>query len=177
MIPSREECIALMKRCEMLPNIFEHSLKVSQVALYLTSRLIERGAELDSQEIEAAALLHDITKTRSLKTRENHAVTGCLVLKELGYERIGEIVRGHITSNEEVSPGEITAEEVVSYADKRVLHDRVVSLEERFSDLRRRYGRGEEGLRRIRILKTWSLKVERKILSKLDMDPRDLDDL
>ena len=39
---------------------------------------------------------------------------------------------------------------MVNYADKRVLHETVVTLEERFADLKVRYGRTPEALARIR---------------------------
>ena len=46
-------------------------------------------------------------------------------------------------------PRPLREAEVVNYADKRVLHARVVSLAERFADLKVRYGRTPEALVRI----------------------------
>ena len=46
--------------------------------------------------VMAGALLHDITKTKSIQTRENHALTGQELLENLGYARIGKIVGCHV---------------------------------------------------------------------------------
>ena len=66
------------------------------------------------------------------------------LLKGMGYERVGEVVAQHIWLCKEGDPSSVSEEEIVNYADKRVMHDRIVSLEERFSDLKERYGRKSE---------------------------------
>ncbi len=168
-LPDRQECLELMDESEMLPNIKDHCLVVCRVALMLAIELNGSGESLDLREIEAAALLHDITKTRSIKTGENHAVTGARVLRDLGYGRIADIVGEHI--NPMYRPGdELTAEEVISYADKRVLHDSVVDLNQRFNYLQERYGRDEQSVNRIKMLKKKTDQLEHKILKKIDID-------
>ena len=62
-----------MDRYSMLPNIVEHSYRVCQVASFLGKALSGPGKGLDPALIVASSLLHDITKTRSLKTKEQHA--------------------------------------------------------------------------------------------------------
>ena len=145
--PDRATCLELMDRYDMLPNIRRHSLVVCHVATSIARSLCSVGMTLDLPLIEAAALLHDITKTRSLRTGEHHARSGALLLARLGYHRIARIVRFHIHPP---PPGDhLTPEEIVSYADKRVLHDRIVSLGERFAYLRQRYGTTAAALDRI----------------------------
>jgi len=139
---------------------------VCRLALHIARALINAGADLNIEEIEAAALLHDITKTRSLETGENHALTGGKLLRELGYERIAKIVEEHIHPGRGGSA--VTAEEIVSYADKRVLHDSVVSLDERFDYLVNRYGCNALALDRIRAAKLRAEEIEKKLLSKVD---------
>ncbi len=63
---------------------------------------------------------------------------------------------------------------MVNYADKRVRHDQIVSLRERFLDLKDRYGRGPEALRYLEALERESFEIERKIFFFLGMDPDDL---
>jgi len=175
-VPSREKCISLMKSQGMLPNIIRHSLTVEKVALFLSHALRRSGEDLNLPEIIAAALLHDITKTRSIQTHENHALTGETLLKELGYPRIGEIVRYHIEIPPAIFNGRpISPEEIVNYADKRVLHNAVVSLAERFQDLRKRYGgTTTEACSRLRMLEKHCYLLEKKIFSKIDFDPEAL---
>ncbi|MFW6241518.1 MAG: HDIG domain-containing metalloprotein, partial [Thermodesulfobacteriota bacterium] len=75
-IPTRTECYRLIFESGMLDHIVAHSLQVSRVALLLTDALNASGADLDRPLIRSAALLHDITKTRSLETGERHSETG-----------------------------------------------------------------------------------------------------
>jgi HD superfamily phosphodiesterase len=110
------------------------------VALFLSKELNKKGQTIDLSLVEAASLLHDLTKTECLQTKEDHAQTGSQLLKEMGYERIGDVVAQHIRLPKEGDPSSVSEEEIVNYADKRVMHDRIVSLEERFSDLKERYG-------------------------------------
>ncbi|MEN9561288.1 MAG: hypothetical protein RIQ56_561, partial [Candidatus Parcubacteria bacterium] len=61
-------------------------------------------------------------------------------LAERGYGALGKIVASH---GLRLPPGaHATIEQkILYYADKRVLIDRVVELEERFADFRKRYGK------------------------------------
>ncbi len=53
-IPTREECLELMTRYGMLANIVEHSLKVAEVALIISSALNRKGQHLNLRLVEAA---------------------------------------------------------------------------------------------------------------------------
>jgi uncharacterized protein len=89
-IPSLKECDELMAKYCMLPNIIAHSRQVMRVSLVITDNL-KNGLSINRNLIMAAALLHDITKTRALETREPHDQSGGELLRELGFARIGEI--------------------------------------------------------------------------------------
>lgn len=173
MIPTREECYRLMRQYGMLENIINHSLKVAKVACFIAKELNKRGHRIDIALVEASSLLHDLTKTICLGTGEDHAKTGSQLLKELGYERVGEIVREHIEITKVNNPSMVSEEEVVNYADKRVLHDRIVSLEERFKDLKARYGKTEKGMERIGELEKKTFEIEEKIFSLLKISPNE----
>ena len=160
-----------MKRQGMLPNIVRHSFVVEKVAVFLARALIKSGQFLNLSEISAAALLHDITKTRSIKTHENHALSGEALLKKVGYPRIGEIVRYHIEIPARIIKGPISPEEIVNYADKRVLHEDIVTLKERFQDLINRYGVTQVACFRLKKLEKQSYQIERKIFTEIDFSP------
>jgi hypothetical protein len=66
---------------------------------------------------------------------------------------------------------------VVNYADKRVLHTRVVSLADRFADLKERYGRTPEALARIAAMEVSSQALEEKLFAALPCSPEDLFDI
>ena len=161
----------------MLGNIVSHSLEVTRVALFLCEELNKRGQRIDPDQVEAASLLHDLAKTECLSTKEDHAQQGCELLKKMGYDRIGQVVAQHIQIWKEGNPSCVSEEEVVNYADKRVCHDRIVSLETRFQDLKDRYGKGRTSLGQLKELEEATLEIERKIFSILRMDPNDLEQL
>ncbi len=177
MVPTREECLTLMARYGMLENIVAHSLEVARVALFLSSELNKRGHQIDLQLVEAASLLHDITKTTSIRTKEDHTQTAFRLLKEIGYERVGEVVAQHVWLEKRGSPSTVSEEEVVNYADKRVRHHEIVSLKERFADLKQRYGRNEESIVYLERLEESILEVEKKIFLILKVDPEALNRL
>ena len=161
----------------MLENIIHHSIEVANIALYLSTELNKRGQRIDLLLVEAASLLHDLTKTDSFKTKEDHAWTGSRLLKEIGYEEVGEVVAQHIWLSHDVDPLLVSEEEVVNYADKRVMHDRIVPLEERFNDLRDRYGRDQKGMDYLGRMEMVIKEIENKIFLILQINPNDLQHL
>jgi putative nucleotidyltransferase with HDIG domain len=177
MIPTKEECLRLMGKYGMLENIAAHSLEVARVALFISIELNKKGQRIDLGLVEAASLLHDLTKTECLRTKEDHAQTGSQVLKGMGYERVGEVVAQHIWLCKEGDPSSVSEEEIVNYSDKRVMHDRIVSLEERFSDLKERYGRIQRAMDYLERLRKEIYDIENKIFFILQIDPNDLQDL
>jgi putative nucleotidyltransferase with HDIG domain len=166
-----------MKQCGVLENIIDHSIEVANVAVYLSTELNKRGQRIDLLLVEAASLLHDLTKTDSFKTKEDHAWTGSRLLKEMGYEVVGEVVAQHIWLSHDIDPHLVSEEEVVNYADKRVKHDRIVSLEERFNDLRDRYGRDQKGMDYLGRMEMVIKEIENKIFLILQINPNDLRNL
>lgn len=176
-IPSKEACLELLRTQSVPEHIVNHSMQVHKIALYLSKLLNERGEELDIEAIEAAALLHDITKMDGFRTGKNHALTGADLLRRLGYYRIGAIVEHHIVIPKGEDRVRITEYELVNYSDKRVMHYRIVTIEERFQDILKRYGKNEKSKIMMGVWKERALQLERKIFSKLDIGPEVLFDL
>ncbi len=159
----------------MLPNIREHSFRVMQVADRLGQELAAAGFALHLPLISAGALLHDIGKTACLGTANNHAHLGAEILLDLGYPELAQVVREHVRLEDGVvDPRPLREAEVVNYADKRVLHNRVVTLAERFSDLVERYGRTPETRSRIAAMEVKTLALEEKLFAPLQLSPPDL---
>ena len=145
-LPTYNDCLALIAAHGMLPNIKEHSFRVMQVADLLGRALAAAGFELHLPLISTGALLHDLGKTACLGTTNNHAHLGAEILAGLGYPELAQVVREHVRLEDGgADPRPLREAEVVNYADKRVLHARVVTLAERFADLAVRYGRGMSG--------------------------------
>jgi uncharacterized protein len=173
-LPSHQECLDLMEAHGMLPHIREHSFRVLEVAAFLGQALVAAGFDLHLPLIEAGALLHDLGKTPCLGTAHNHALWGAAILRPLGYPEVAQVVAEHVRLED--NPGDprpLREAEVVNYADKRVLHDRVVTLQVRFADLMERYGRTPEARARIAAVAAQTRALELKLFAPLDFSPLD----
>ena len=162
----------------ILDHIAIHSIQVSLVATKLVDIFSDRGLILNRDLVRSASLLHDITKTRSLKTGENHAATGSELIRSLGYPDVARLVAQHVRlermSGWSEPPRE---EEIVNYADKRVLHDEIRPLEDRRHYIMKRYG--TEPARRIMIQNMFedSFRLEERLFRLLDLSPLNLESL
>jgi uncharacterized protein len=173
-IPSKKVCFQHMCRMQMLENIVAHSIQVCRVGICLVDHLKLQGFKINGQLVQAAALLHDITKTRSFETEENHALTGGQVLTDFGYPQVGDLVRQHVRLDNYSEPQNLSEAVIINYADKRVLHDRIVSLDERMSYIQERYGTRPEHKDRIQLLWKKTAALERQIFKFLPFSPDDL---
>ena len=172
-IPNREECFRLIHKMEMMDHIIDHSIMVSNVAVCLC-RFFKKCPDIDIKCVISAALLHDITKTRSFTTGEIHSETGGILLTDLGYPEIGDIIRQHVTLDACLKNAPITESEIVNYADKRVLHDQVVSLEKRLEYIKARYGTKPEFKCRVKPMWENALALEKKLFKQLPFHPSEL---
>jgi uncharacterized protein len=173
-IPSKNDCFQLMCRMQMLENIVAHSIQVCRVGECLVDHLKVQGSQMNGQLVQAAALLHDITKTRSFETEENHALTGGQDLTDLGYQEVGNLVRQHVRLDDYSQNQSLSEAVIINYADKRVLHDRIVSLDERMSYIQERYGTRPENKRRIQLLWKKTAVLEKQVFKFLPFSPDDL---
>ncbi|BDD86624.1 HD domain-containing protein [Desulfofustis limnaeus] len=146
-IPDQAVCLELMEQYGMLDNIRRHSLLVARVAETLVGNLHipadSRDFRPNRNLVLAGALLHDIAKTRCLDGSCRHAEEGQLICEEHGYPEVGVIVGEHVLLSsftpEYYRRGRFPAREIVYYADKRVKHDQIVSLQERLLYIIDRY--------------------------------------
>jgi len=173
-IPSKKVCFQHMCRMQMLENIVAHSIQVCRVGMCLVDYIKLQGSQINGQLVQAAALLHDITKTRSFETEENHALTGGQVLTDFGYPQVGDLVRQHVYLDDYSEHQSISEAVIINYADKRVLHDRVVSLDERMSYIQERYGTRPEHKDRIQLLWQKTTALEQQMFKDLPFSSDDL---
>jgi len=173
-IPTRRRCLDLMKQAKMPEHIQKHSLVVAEIAVYLGGLLYQNCTCLNLPLLEAGALLHDIAKDRALATGERHEKVGAKMVEDWGYPLLSPIVKEHVVLDRTVLHGPITESLLVNYADKRVKHDQIVSLGDRFFDLIDRYAKTEE--HRAWLLEKFHLYglLESKIFEHLTLNPNDL---
>lgn len=173
-IPSKQDCLELMCAMDMMEHIAAHSLMVCHVAVMIADGLAGRGVSVNRNLVSTASMLHDITKTRSFATGENHAMTGDRLLRERGYDEVASIVGQHVRLDAFSDSEPPTEAEIVNYADKRVLHDKVVTLKERMAYIVERYGESPDLQRKLRRLWRESETLEAKLFSCLAFSPDEI---
>lgn len=139
-LPNREEAIQILKEYKMPDNIMVHAMQVTKVANFLAKKINENGTKVNLELVDRASILHDLDKHLTLKTG-NHSVLTREILKEKGFPELADAAANHMLENIIKKNGLQNIEEkIVYYADKRVNHDKIVPLKERFVYLRKRYG-------------------------------------
>ena len=172
--PSDEECNHLFHETGMLAHIVDHSRQVCRVATFLTDQLRKKNICLNRKLIIAGALLHDITKTRSFDTGEDHTRTGEELLIGLGYIEVGKIVGQHVALDTYFLSDIPDEAEIVNYADKRVLHDRIVPMNKRMEYILKRYCQNPDHNRQLQQLWDMSREMEKRIFRYLPFSPEEL---
>lgn len=180
--PSIDECFGYFDQFEMLDNIREHSMQVARVALVLQEGLADKIDAPARGIIAAGALLHDIAKTLCLNENCRHGIVGKEICEDLGYPEIGDIVQQHVILKDfkehNYKRGIFTAGELVYYSDKRVRHDQIVSLQDRFDYIMDVYGnRSPQSAEIIKRSCRECLLLEKYIYSFTDFSPYDVSEL
>ena len=125
-IPTRVEALDLQRLHDAGERGLAHGRGVAAAALAMARALDARGACLDLELVESAALLHDIAKGQP-----QHERAGAALLEALDYGPVARIVAAH----RDIPPAEasaITERELVYLADKLVWGSQRVSMEARF---------------------------------------------
>lgn len=147
-IPSKEECLDLLKIYNTPANVIKHCLLVTEISEEFCNKI----DTIDRDLVIAGAMLHDIG--RSVDHSLKHAVEGVKILeKEKLDPKLISIVRNHIGAgipkDEAVKLGlpaedfiPSTREEIiVSYVDKLVCGSRRCSFEEALDQFIRKFGK------------------------------------
>lgn len=143
--PNKKACENIWEHYHTPEQVRNHCVAVCEQAMQIGDKLNQSGYALDRELILSAALLHDV-----VRSRPNHAIEGAKILVREGYPLLAEIVGRHhdlsmdmtqillgkrVWGQCQESPNEA---EVVYLADKLVMENQVVTLEERFAGSRRR---------------------------------------
>jgi putative nucleotidyltransferase with HDIG domain len=173
-IPDETACLALLEKYHCPDHIIEHSKAVWGVARIIGEGLIRKEHPIDMALLKASCLLHDIAKYPCLVEKKGwHDVVGAEMLKEEGLAAIADIVAQHVRLTDRAD-SDIKEEHVLFYADKRVVHDRVVTLRERFRYLAETYGRTQELIDKLKIMEDSTFRLEERIFDLLDFSPDDV---
>lgn len=170
-IPAPEECRALWDAYDMFDHIREHSEAVAAVAYTIALRGAECGLNVNPDAVLASALLHDIAKTYTILHGGDHAQLGAAwTVRETGNPHIAQGVMHHVWWPWEISLDNHFLPMAIIYADKRVRHENIVSLAERYSDLMDRYGKTERSRQYITLSLEQAADIERVFTARLEID-------
>ena len=170
LVPSREECVALWDKYAMPENIRAHSNIVASFATALAEKAVEAGCDVHVPSVLACGLLHDLGKLYSIKNGGSHGqIGGAWVMNETRNPHIAQGVIQHVRWSWRVD-AEVDAWMLsfcIIYADKRVMHDAVVTPEERYRDLLDRYGVTDVAKERIGRSHQQGLEIEAALSRRL----------
>lgn len=144
MLPSPAERDAILAVAEASEQVIRHCRIVADTARAIAEALNRAGMQLDVDLITCAGLLHDLAKGKP-----HHALTGARMLITMGFPEVADIVAAHHAPGSEKGLV-IDAASVLFLADKLVIEDRIVSLDERFRTSLNRYAGDEAVLSRVR---------------------------
>lgn len=170
-VPDDEQCFQYWEQFDMFDNIADHSKKVAQVAAFVAQKAQDIGLNIDVATVRASALLHDIAKTYCIKHGGNHSQLGGAWVTELTRNpAIASGVTHHVYWPFPMDIEQYFTPLAVIYADKRVRHDNIVTIESRFQDLAKRYGTTEYIRQRIRMTTNQAVRLENMLSDILEVD-------
>ena len=206
-LPTREECYGMLKEYHVPKNVVAHSEQVAKLSIFLAEKLKEKGEEVNVDLVEKAALLHDLVRICNFKSFEkdhfkdfgfeitdeeyknmkkvrekyidqHHADAGYKILKDR-YPELALVIKRHryiyIMSDDKPSTWE---EKIVYYADKRVTHDKIVSLKDRLDDGERRNAHmAEKDAEKRAMLRKLNFELENDIFDTIGLGPEVLEEL
>jgi HD superfamily phosphohydrolase YqeK len=178
---------------------------VAKLGVFLAKKLKEKGISVDVDLVDRACLLHDILRICDLREsgydRSRQAITdkdrakwrqlraryrnlchedAAFALLRDAYPELALAVKRHRYAallDEKDKP--VTWEEkIVYYADKRVMHDKIVPLKERLEEAHRRNAAQRNCATQAKLnterIDAAIFELERQILDKIGLEPREV---
>jgi HD superfamily phosphodiesterase len=186
-------------------HVRAHSKKVTDVCLQIGQALAEQNILINLDLLNTAGLLHDMARICDFtelnrdkfheevtdekwekwvdlrKTHKglHHADVASRALAEEGYLKTAELIRLHNSLSILEEPERLKDLEtsILFYADKRVKHDQVVDLAERFRDGRERHGKYDDPKTRQKFdeVEKLTYELEKRIFSLIPLKPEEIE--
>ena len=203
---TEKEIRMIIKKFRVPENIVKHMEKVARIALFLGTKLKNKGEKVDLKLLKAASRLHDIFKLCDFKAidrafqkntfsmedekfwgkmikkhhKDGHIKTAYDYFIKTGEPVIAEIIKKHdylspVSPKKEERPSK-WEEKLLYYADKRILHDKLVSIGERIKDGRKRYHGGKISPEDKKVEREIYL-LEKEIMRKAGATEKDIENL
>jgi HD superfamily phosphohydrolase YqeK len=206
-LPTHKECQAIIKAHHVPPHIVKHSLTAAKLAVFLAQKLKEKGIAIDVNLVDRACLLHDIVRICDFKeldfnrfeqpvTAEDkakwqqlrakyketpHEYAAYDILKDK-YPALALTIKKHryIAVLDEEEKPDTWEEKLVYYADMRVMHDKIVPLEERLTEAHKRnvffYDTEAQRLSTIAKVDPLIYSLEKEIFDEIGLSPLEITD-
>jgi len=196
--PSVEVCNRLQDEYCMPDNIRKHTKQVTRIAVFLGQQLSKNGLKVNVELLRSAAMLHDLLRPVQFKSYYSeptsdqiacwnqmkndfpgmhHAEAGYVFFKD-DYPEMANIIRKHFYKSVVTDLAPVTWEEkILNYADNRVAHDKIVTMDERFAEGNNRWlkehGSPEGDTKEIN---SRHKKIEKDIFKNIGLDPDKLEE-
>lgn len=160
-IPTVEECFELLESCHVPKHIVRHCQATADFAVELAKKISANRIEVDIDFVHRACLLHDIMRVCDIRQHlddifdepiTQHDLQQWRKLKEQHkglrhedaayeflkneYPQLALAIKKHAYKSlldEKLKPATIE-EKIVYYADKRIMHDKVMPLKDRLAE-------------------------------------------
>ena len=160
-LPTRQQCYEIIEQYYVPSNIVKHCEAVAQFGCSIGAELCENGVDVNLPLVERAGLLHDVLRICDCKTIDVGKLGGEVSDEQMrrwselkqefdglcheyaayklfkdSYPELAMVIKTHKyrdIADEKKRPVS-WEQKIVYYADKRVMHDKVVSLRERLED-------------------------------------------
>lgn len=121
----------LYEKYQVPDHIVSHMKAVAQVQEKILQRIDPAEEMFDHEVLKKAGLLHDL-----VRLHRDHAQKGAQVLEKEGYDEIAPLIALHhspdIASHRAGSAQQLSAADILFFADKLVQGDHEIQMEERF---------------------------------------------
>ena len=164
MIPTSKTCEQLWVDRKLSDELKNHLIAVANLSVRIGTGLNQKGFSLNIPLIEAAALLHDISKGEF-----HHERKGAETLEALGFSELAPIVKAHMRLPREFE-GKISELTVVFLADKLIIGSKAAALEKRYAEKMLLYRGDPEALQVIREQLEISRNLEKQMKTILQVD-------
>ena len=185
-------------------HVRAHSRNVAKVAMDIAGAYIKKGIIVNTDLLYPAGMLHDVNRVcdfrdivrdkfkeevteekwdKWVRMREkykgmHHADITAKILNERGYTETAEVIRLHksLCIVTEPQSFDTIEKKILYYADKRVKHDEIVSLKERFRDGKERYGKFDtpEERKKFDEVETMTKKLEKELFRVIGIKPESI---
>ncbi|MBU0577701.1 tRNA (adenosine(37)-N6)-threonylcarbamoyltransferase complex ATPase subunit type 1 TsaE [Patescibacteria group bacterium] len=185
-------------------HVRAHIKQVTNVAIQIAQNYIQKGEIINLNLLYSAAMMHDIARICDFRTLDkdqfseeikdeawekwkeqrkkyggqHHADIAAKFFEDIGYPKTAKLVYIHKSRVIAEEPQSINSLEkkIMYYSDKRVKHDEIVDLKERFRDGWERYGKYDDPKTRklFEKVEERTFELEKELFEGLGIGPEDI---